>query len=155
MRWPGACMRVGLCGDGCDYFLAMWCCMVVARVCCVGVGVSYLCTYTLFTRSAQDKLLGGAPLDHAVSLMPAMSGSNGVGVEAAGTVSDAPPAKPVMLVYYIGGLTYMEISALRFLSKDPAFPYTIVMATTKLINGTSMITSMSHMMDDMMKTQDE
>ena len=50
--------------------------------------------------------------------------------------------KKVMLVYVIGGLTYLEIGALRKLSKDPTFPYTIVMATTKVVNATTLLASM-------------
>ena len=50
--------------------------------------------------------------------------------------------KKVMLVYVVGGLTYLEIAALRALSVHPSFPYTIIMATTKLINANSLLTSM-------------
>lgn len=43
--------------------------------------------------------------------------------------------KPTLLVFFVGGLSYMEVAALRFLSKRPSFPYRIVMVTTQLING--------------------
>ena len=52
--------------------------------------------------------------------------------------------KKVMIVFYIGGLTYLEIAALRLLSKDPSFPYSIVMLTTKLINGSSFLKSLEN-----------
>jgi hypothetical protein len=52
--------------------------------------------------------------------------------------------KPIMLVFMIGGLSYLEVAAFRFLSKDPAFPYTILMATTKLINGDTFIRSLEY-----------
>ncbi len=50
--------------------------------------------------------------------------------------------KKVMLLFVVGGLTFLEIAALRLLSRDPAFPFTIVMATTKLINGKSLLKTM-------------
>lgn len=53
-------------------------------------------------------------------------------------------SKRVMLLFVVGGLTFLEIAALRFLSRDPAFPYTIIMATTKLINGNSLLKSLAH-----------
>lgn len=46
-----------------------------------------------------------------------------------------------MLVYFIGGLSYMELAALRFLSKSKDFPYTIIACTTKLVNGNTFISS--------------
>ena len=50
--------------------------------------------------------------------------------------------KKVMLLFIIGGLTYLEIAALRLLSRDPIFPYTIIMATTKIINGNTLLKTM-------------
>lgn len=52
--------------------------------------------------------------------------------------------KKVMLVFVVGGLSYLEIAAFRYISNDPYFPYTIVMATTKVINGSTFLESMSH-----------
>jgi len=51
--------------------------------------------------------------------------------------------KPVLLVYYVGGITYMEVAALRFLSKRPSFPYTIVCCTTEIVNGETLLRSLS------------
>ena len=50
--------------------------------------------------------------------------------------------KPVLLVYFVGGVTYAEIAAIRFLSKRSGFPFTIVCCTTKIINGTSLLQSL-------------
>jgi hypothetical protein len=50
--------------------------------------------------------------------------------------------KPTLIVVYLGGITYMEIAALRFLSKRPTFPYHIIMVTTKVINGTALLRSL-------------
>jgi len=55
--------------------------------------------------------------------------------------------KKVMLVYYLGGVTYMEIAALRFLSEKPEFPFRIIVCATKLINGDSLIKSCLHVWD--------
>jgi len=53
-------------------------------------------------------------------------------------------AKKVMVVCVVGGLSYLEIAAFRFLSKDPAFPFRIVMATTKVVSGSTFLSSMHH-----------
>jgi hypothetical protein len=50
--------------------------------------------------------------------------------------------KPILLVYFVGGITYAEIAALRFMSKRSSFPYQIVCCTTKIINGTSLLQSL-------------
>ena len=50
--------------------------------------------------------------------------------------------KPLLLVYYIGGVTYMEIAALRFLSLSPSFPYRIMILTTNIIDGSSFLESL-------------
>ena len=63
--------------------------------------------------------------------------------DSAGAGSDKE-AKPIMLVFLIGGLSFLEVAAFRFLSRDPSFPYTIVMATTKMINGKSFLQAMQH-----------
>jgi len=51
--------------------------------------------------------------------------------------------KPVMLVFFIGGVTFMEIAALRFLNKNVSFPYEIVCCTTKIINGKTFLQSLN------------
>ena len=53
------------------------------------------------------------------------------------------PEKKVILVFVIGGLSFMEIAAFRFLSKDPTFPYKIVVATTNLVSGSSFISNLA------------
>ncbi len=42
---------------------------------------------------------------------------------------------------FIGGVTFAEIAALRFLGARPDVNCTFVIATTKLINGTSLLES--------------
>jgi vacuolar protein sorting-associated protein 33A len=51
--------------------------------------------------------------------------------------------KPTIIMVYVGGVTYMEIAALRFLSKRASFPYHIVIVTTKVVNGTTLLESLT------------
>ena len=53
-----------------------------------------------------------------------------------------PNGRKVMLVYFIGGVSFMEIAAMRQLSRQADFPYQIVVCTTKLINGNTLVQSM-------------
>ena len=50
-----------------------------------------------------------------------------------------PSASKVVLVYFIGGVTYSEVAALRFLAKQKG--YNLLIATTAVTNGTRMISS--------------
>ncbi|XP_064460766.1 vacuolar protein sorting-associated protein 33A-like [Ornithodoros turicata] len=47
----------------------------------------------------------------------------------------------VTLVFFLGGCTFAEISALRFLSQQDDAPVEYIVATTKLINGTTFLKS--------------
>ena len=49
------------------------------------------------------------------------------------------PSSKVVLVYFIGGVTYSEIAALRFLGKQRGLK--ILIATTAIINGRRMLQS--------------
>jgi len=49
--------------------------------------------------------------------------------------------KPITLVYFLGGVTFAEISALRYLSEKEAHGRDYIIATTKIISGTSLINS--------------
>ena len=51
--------------------------------------------------------------------------------------------KKVMLVCVIGGLSFIEVAAFRFLSRDPSFPFRVVLASTNFCNGNSFLQSMS------------
>mmetsp|Transcript_24525 Transcript_24525/g.67898 ORF Transcript_24525/g.67898 Transcript_24525/m.67898 type:complete len:784 (-) Transcript_24525:282-2633(-) len=50
--------------------------------------------------------------------------------------------KPILAVMYLGGITYMEIAALRFLSNRSGFPYHILILTTEIVNGSTLLQSM-------------
>ena len=49
----------------------------------------------------------------------------------------------VLIVYFVGGVTFMEIAALRLLSKRESFPYSILICTTKVVSGKSLLQSLS------------
>ena len=51
--------------------------------------------------------------------------------------------KPILLVYFVGGVTFMEIHSLRFLSKLPKFPYQIICCTTEILNGEKLLRSLN------------
>lgn len=61
-----------------------------------------------------------------------------------GVVDQIVPQKPLMLVVFVGGLSFLELAALRHLSKSADFPYSIVMASTNMINGNTLIESIIH-----------
>jgi hypothetical protein len=54
----------------------------------------------------------------------------------------------VVLVMFIGGVTFAEVAALRFLSRRPDTNAEFVIATTKLISGNTLIQSL---IDDTVK----
>jgi len=62
--------------------------------------------------------------------------------ELAAQKSTGDGKKPVMVVVYVGGITYMEIAALRFLNRRPTFPYHIIIITTQIINGSTFLQSL-------------
>ncbi|XP_015119158.1 vacuolar protein sorting-associated protein 33A [Diachasma alloeum] len=63
------------------------------------------------------------------------------------TSEDSTSEPPrLVLVFFIGGCTYAEVSALRFLSQQEDLNVEFVVGTTKLINGNTFLTSL---MDDL------
>lgn len=69
------------------------------------------------------------------------SGGSGSGV---GSVGDK---RKVVMVYMIGGISWMEIASLRQLRRMDDFPYDIVIATTKITNGKGLIRSVSERLE--------
>ena len=80
------------------------------------------------------------PEDLAAALKRPAVGS--LGVWAAGQTAEGTK-KPVLVVAYLGGITYSEVAALRFLSKRPTFPYHVLCLTTKVVNGKTLLRSLS------------
>ena len=80
----------------------------------------------------------------AESLADAMKRSRGPSLGAlAKSSTGSSDNKPVLLVYFVGGITYMEVAALRFLGKRPSFPYNIVCCATEIVNGETLLRSLS------------
>lgn len=50
--------------------------------------------------------------------------------------------KPILLIYYVGGVSYMEIAGMRYMSKKTKFPYKIICCCTSIINGSSFLLSL-------------
>ena len=48
----------------------------------------------------------------------------------------------ILVVMYIGGITMLEIASLRFLSRSDAFPYKILIVTTGVLNGSTLVSSL-------------
>lgn len=83
------------------------------------------------------------PVDLATALKQNPGPSLGSLVTTDASSSGTSNKKPTLLVFFVGGVTFMEIAALRFLSKRQTFPYHIICCTTKIINGTSLLHSLS------------
>ena len=56
--------------------------------------------------------------------------------------------KPVVLAMFIGGVSYAEIAALRSLSERADHDYEYVIATTKIVNGSTLCTSIQEAVAD-------
>mmetsp|Transcript_28480 Transcript_28480/g.45895 ORF Transcript_28480/g.45895 Transcript_28480/m.45895 type:complete len:678 (-) Transcript_28480:85-2118(-) len=65
--------------------------------------------------------------------------------------SPSKKKKKVMLVFFTGGVTFAEISALRFVSSQPDCPYDIIVASTTLINGKTILRSVAHEMENRLR----
>lgn len=77
-------------------------------------------------------------------LDPVLVGTEGSATTpGGGGMSTSSNRKPVLMVMYVGGITYMELAALRFLSKRPKFPFHVIIVTTRIINGSSLLGSLS------------
>lgn len=91
-------------------------------------------------RSLADvlSLLPGPTLDETQTLPPGQTYRR-ASISSQSSVNDSPK---VILVFFLGGCTYAEVSALRFLSQQQDANVEYVIATTKLINGNSFIKSL-------------
>jgi hypothetical protein len=49
----------------------------------------------------------------------------------------------IILVFFVGGVTYAEISAIRYLNKKHGGDVTYVIATTHIVNSKNFISSIS------------
>ncbi|CAK7325419.1 unnamed protein product [Dovyalis caffra] len=69
------------------------------------------------------------------SSSPSISTLNGASA-AVDRVADG--RRSLVLVVFIGGVTFAEISALRFLSAQEAMAYDLIIGTTKIVNGNTL-----------------
>jgi len=89
---------------------------------------------------ALDADLPGGPSDEVVQISSAASAGSGGGGGEGGR------KKKLTLVLFLGGVTYAEISALRFMGEhDPNRQYMV--ATTKISNGATMLETMVEQTD--------
>ena len=76
--------------------------------------------------------------DYFAKTTQGTSGLNGD--YSSGEVGDEERRRTVLVVF-IGGVTFAEISALRFMSSQGGLNCNFVIMTTKLINGNSLVKS--------------
>jgi hypothetical protein len=68
--------------------------------------------------------------------------NQGPSVSGQSLVKEASSSQPeVVFVVFLGGVTFAEISALRFLSSLPGSRHKFVVLTTSLVNGTTLLKS--------------
>ncbi|XP_050238640.1 vacuolar protein-sorting-associated protein 33 homolog [Mercurialis annua] len=99
-------------------------------------------------RSVEDilRLLPGPHLETKRAGFSGSPSSNTLNGTAATVGRIADGRRSLVLVVFIGGVTYAEISALRFLSAQEEMAYDMIIGTTKLVNGNTLIeTYMEHM----------
>ena len=63
-------------------------------------------------------------------------------VKSSSTRDAGDDEKKTMLVYFVGGVTFMEIAALRWLARRKQSRYNIIIATTKMISGRTFMQSL-------------
>ncbi|RHY31974.1 hypothetical protein DYB32_002994 [Aphanomyces invadans] len=99
-------------------------------------------THTTGWKTIQDtmKQLPG-PSDEISQVPPTTATADATGATDKKEKGFGADERRVMVVYFVGGVTFMEIAALRHLSKQPECPFDIVIATTKILNGNSLIKS--------------
>lgn len=79
--------------------------------------------------------LPGPTIDELQSLQPRMTRRNSISSENSSSIENPK----VILVFFIGGCTYHEISALRNISQQEDSNVEFVVLTTKLVNGNTFI----------------
>ncbi|KYQ94306.1 Sec1-like family protein [Tieghemostelium lacteum] len=91
---------------------------------------------------------GWKSIEDLLKLMPGPTFEEIQPLPQGATTNVKSERKPITLVYFIGGVTFSEISALRFLSRQDQANRDFIILTTKLINGESMIDSLLEQQDD-------
>jgi len=89
--------------------------------------------------AVQPKLGGWKSIEDVLKLLPGPAFEE---TQSKATLS-ATTGRPVVVVYFIGGVTYAEIAALRFLGLMEDCRKKFVIATTKIITGDTILDSVS------------
>ena len=108
----------------------------------------------LTTRACSSRLVdaalrpgGLAASEEAVKVIPGPHFSFDQSVDEGGASGmgdgvDSGEERRTVLVVFIGGITFAEISALRFMSSQGGLNCNFVIMTTKMINGNSLVRSL-------------
>nr|XP_025688263.1 vacuolar protein-sorting-associated protein 33 homolog isoform X8 [Arachis hypogaea] len=88
------------------------------------------------------KLLPGPHLETkrgAFSNSPSFDSLSGVSTGIAKYFRVPDGRRALVLVVFVGGVTFAEISALRFLCSQEGMAYDLIIATTKIVNGQTLV----------------
>jgi len=95
---------------------------------------------------SSDILKGwGSEVDSNVNLTPGGPAFHAIQTLPKGLSTDEKTSK-VTLVFFVGGMTFTELSAMRFLSRNA--DNSIIVATTKLTNGNALMESMFELLGE-------
>ncbi|CAN6275243.1 unnamed protein product, partial [Urochloa humidicola] len=73
---------------------------------------------------------GGLSIDWSLEVHPGSGAQQSI---------DRVGHRSLVLVVFIGGVTFAEIAALRFLSAQEGMGYDFLVATTKVVNGNTIL----------------
>ncbi|KAF7820166.1 vacuolar protein-sorting-associated protein 33-like protein [Senna tora] len=91
---------------------------------------------------------GWRPVEEILKLLPGphletkrggFSNSPSVDTLSGASTNIADGRRSLVLVVFVGGVTFAEISALRFLTAQEGMAYDLIIATTKIINGRTVV----------------
>jgi len=103
--------------------------------------LSHYSYFSFYRRSIEEllKLLpgphldlkrGGSTFDSSLEVQPGSGAQQSI---------DRVGHRSLVLVVFIGGVTFAEIAALRFLSAQEGMGYDFLVATTKVVNGNTIL----------------
>ena len=103
--------------------------------------------------AAREEALKGLPGKLFEAAQPAQSARRDAGApEPPAAPAAAPPR--VTLVFFVGGCTYAELAAVRWMGRHESPPRQYVVGTTHLCNGDQLLASLVHSFDNNLKRLD-
>ena len=78
----------------------------------------------------------------------------GIDVSDSAATSAAAPAAPVTLVFFLGGCTYSEIAALRWLGRNGTPRRNYIVATTHICTGDTLLEGLVATCDNHLEATD-